>query len=156
MTPIFTAYAGFWDSKKLFSVNNSLPTIIFNWYFPGTFIFAAFKYVFAQIDSITIILSRFRLVKYPKLKKVSSPHNLIVGNFNACEEKTMKTVQTRVWYDRIATLMDVTRKVQWLHVRYHVNPLLFDYAVKRLLKCPRTGNRFPARLFEEHARIMLS
>jgi hypothetical protein len=34
------------------------------------------------------------------------------------------------------------------------NPLLFDYAVKRLLRHPRTGARFPARLFAPPAGLL--
>ncbi len=36
---------------------------------------------------------------------------------------------------------------EWLNEIYDYNPLLFDYAVKRTIRHPESGNRFPASVF---------
>ncbi len=36
---------------------------------------------------------------------------------------------------------------EWLNEIYEINPLLFDYAVKRTIRHPESGNRFPASVF---------
>ena len=36
---------------------------------------------------------------------------------------------------------------EWLNEIYEYNPLLFDYAVKRTIRHPESGNRFPASVF---------
>lgn len=38
---------------------------------------------------------------------------------------------------------------------YDFNPLLFDFVLKRTLKHPKTGARFPARIFREHPELKL-
>jgi hypothetical protein len=37
----------------------------------------------------------------------------------------------------------------WLNEIYDYNPLLFDYAVKRTIRHPENGNRFPASVFTD-------
>ena len=36
---------------------------------------------------------------------------------------------------------------------YHYNPLLFDFVLKRTLRHPDTGARFPASVFELHPAL---
>ena len=53
-------------------------------------------------------------------------------------------IQTRALV-RYGMLTPEERK--WLNEIYNYNPLLFDYAVKRTIRHPESGNRFPAGVF---------
>ena len=53
-------------------------------------------------------------------------------------------IQTRalVWYGLLSR-----EERRWLNEIYDYNPLLFDFAVKRTIHHPESGNRFPASVF---------
>ena len=43
------------------------------------------------------------------------------------------------------------REREWLNEIYAYNPLLFDYAVKRTVRHPESGSRFPPDVFTSAA-----
>ena len=53
-------------------------------------------------------------------------------------------IQTRALV-RVGMLTPEER--EWLNEIYAYNPLLFDYAVKRTIRHPESGSRFPASVF---------
>eukprot|EP00397_Hematodinium_sp_SG-2012_P040086 GEMP01043868.1.p1 GENE.GEMP01043868.1~~GEMP01043868.1.p1 ORF type:complete len:408 (+),score=105.45 GEMP01043868.1:38-1261(+) len=74
-------------------------------------------------------------------------------------------------FRRLDTLEDVLSNITWSKLVqrglmtaeqkviadeiYHANPLLFDYVVKRMVKCPRTGNTFPPSVLQENPKLKL-
>ncbi len=42
---------------------------------------------------------------------------------------------------------------RWLNEIYYANPLLFDYVLKRTIRHPQTGERFPASVFMVHSEL---
>jgi len=56
-----------------------------------------------------------------------------------------------IWTGRFASNGFMTEEeVGLLDEIYGVNPILFDFALKRCLRHPKTGARFPAALFQAH------
>ena len=103
--------------------------------------------LFADISA----LSQFnRLHALDKILQASSIHDNLINGSDYPLPAVNFVIQTRA----LVKSGHITEQERAsINEIYHVNPLLFDYVLKRTIKHSTTGQRFPARIFMRNHRL---
>jgi predicted TIM-barrel fold metal-dependent hydrolase len=100
------------------------------------------RHLYGEISAMTQV-NRLPEPLLVLLERTDLHHRLINGSDYPLPAINV-VIQTRalVWYGLLSR-----EERRWLNEIYDYNPLLFDFAVKRTIHHPESGNRFPASVF---------
>ena len=104
--------------------------------------------VFGEISAVTAV--NMDLVVIETLLRRTDLHPRLVNG----SDYPVPAVNCVIWLRRLATRGLITREQRrWLGDIYHYNPLTFDLALKRAVRHPETGERFPDSVFYRHPSL---